>query len=810
MAQIKLSNIKVNWKWPVTVSVSKKLLPGFERSLAQRWGANFSNIKSGVEFHGQDGDSNILLFNDFAETTAFFQNPATGSGIKTDIIVIFEEQDFFTAQKIPPAIFDKLFRSWMKKCAAAGLYLVQTSLEPADWYNEFIISLSHNNGVHEAIKCATGEIIRSYTASNLNDHTRLSKYLLEIGKKIGHQSFPDNKAITIHIPQIGSPTMRPKELSKFIKKNAMLLPYDRESDMASAIKTLSRDVELIQTAAAESAAAEPPSSPEPAMKKSRSLQAGIYNKKKKEYLSKCLDAQVQYQFHVSIGYGTTAGLAKANKTIPVEKLFENEKVKKIPVDLVITLRLENKTYTKRISVPRDGESSIASIPFTSGTAGSIFCADIHVLYQSKQIQQAVYRIPVGENKDLKKAELKTVVLLRKLDNIEEQRAFGASIHVEQSHHKKGTIGNIFQKQKPVALQYVTAVQKLIDRIKDIIEQGALFDEPEPLESERNVNLLIKLANNGHLLHQDFLKGMELKGPLQLLSNREEYLPIDFTYCLKPPTGSAKLCPSAETALLSGKCCGNIKSGEDGYELVCPFGFWGLSRVVERHQFPKDLGDKGSDFVLQFEPGDSRSSLKILNKMVYASTEKVDADVQGSYASMKKMLKQDAPAAPIEIKSWKEWRNTVSSAKPDTLILIVHVEEDDITGVDKLEIAHEDFLPQTQFDERYLNTSDKHNPPPFVILIGCEATNTNAYLFDTVSFIINKGAAMVLSNFTRIKGEMATAIVSELVSILRKETGKELRFGEIVLRLKQRLLARGMMMALTLLAHGDADWKIKIA
>ncbi len=819
MGQVRLSNIKINWKWPVTVSVSKKAFPVFKRALARRWGGDFSTIKPGLEFHGQDEDSNILLFHDFDEAVVFFKRLGVGTNIKTDLLIIFAEYDFFSQRGMPPAMMDRLLRSWIKRCGAAGLYLVQTTSGPAEWYNEFIIALSHNLGVDEAITQSPGQVLKSYVANNLNDHTKLSKYLLEIGKKIGRPSFPDKKEITLHLPEIGSRSMRPKELSKFIRENASVLPYNQESAMASTVKQLSKDIVKIEKAAAASAGASPPPAPAPApsvspppIKKKRSLQAGVFDKKKKSYRTTWLEPRTPYQFHVNIGYGKTAGLTKADKTIPVEDLFADEKIKKITLNLVIFFPADNQQYSKRISLPREGESTVASVPFVSGSEGDIFQAEIHVFHKSKKIQQAVFKVPTGKpakNSGKKTAEFKTIVLLRQLDDVKEQRTFGASIHLEQKPGQPDKIGNVFQKHKPVELRYVTAIQKLIDKIKNIIEEGALFEEPKAIDNARNVNLLIKLANNGHLLHRDFLNGMELKGPLQLLSNRQEYLPIDFAYCLKPPEGSAKLCPHAKDALLAGKCCGKLKSGEDAFSTVCPFGFWGLSHIVERHQFPKDLGEKESDFILQFEPDDARSALNILNKMIYASTEKVDADVRGSYAAMKKILKQNT-AAPVEIKSWKEWKNKVASVKPDTLILIVHVEEDDITGVDKLEIANEDFLPQTQFDERYLNTSDKNNPPPFVILIGCEATNTNAYLFDTVSFIINRGAAMVLSNFTRIKGEMATAIVSELIEILRKEAGKEIRFGEIVLRLKQRLLARGMMMALTLLAHGDADWKIKIA
>ncbi len=336
----------------------------------------------------------------------------------------------------------------------------------------------------------------------------------------------------------------------------------------------------------------------------------------------------------------------------------------------------------------------------------------------------------------------------------------------------------------------------------------MFEDQTNLENEANVKLLINLANQGYLLHTNYLNEIALDGPLQLISNFKEYLPLDFTYTYKPPTDNAILCKDAKVSLERGQCCGCLDQNTDRqYETICPFGFWGLRHVVERHQLPKNT-DNDSAFVLQFEPDTNRNTLRILNKTLYASTNRVNAEVPESYDLFKNQLIANASQAPVEVKSWEDWRKGIAVAQADTLILIVHVEEDPDKLINKLEIADEDYLEQPQFDERYLQSGSK-GPLPLVILIGCETTRSDAYMFDTVSLIQRKGAAIVLSNFTKIKGETATAIVSLLVSILREKAGKGIRFGEVILRLKQQLLARGMMFGLTLLAHGDADWKIKV-
>ena len=76
--------------------------------------------------------------------------------------------------------------------------------------------------------------------------------------------------------------------------------------------------------------------------------------------------------------------------------------------------------------------------------------------------------------------------------------------------------------------------------------------------------------------------------------------------------------------------------------------------------------------------------------------------------------------------------------------------------------------------------------------------------------MNYGAAIVISNFTKIRGRHAGPIVMKLLEFLKAHEEKEFTLGEIVLKLRQYLLAKGIMVGFSLTTLGDADWKIKIA
>jgi hypothetical protein len=193
--------------------------------------------------------------------------------------------------------------------------------------------------------------------------------------------------------------------------------------------------------------------------------------------------------------------------------------------------------------------------------------------------------------------------------------------------------------------------------------------------------------------------------------------------------------------------------------------------------------------------------------MFGASNKVDNGNEGLTNKVVEAITKNCSAAE-RADTWEKWLDMVPQKKPDNIILIVHLEEVEGLGVDGLEIGDSPPLAVNLFDGEYMN-ADGVTRTPFVIMIGCEATDTENFGFDAANQLIGKGAGIVLYNFTRIRGRHAGSIVIKLLELLKKNTGKEIDFGTIVLRLKQQLLAEGLMVSLTLLSHGDADWKIKI-
>lgn len=303
-------------------------------------------------------------------------------------------------------------------------------------------------------------------------------------------------------------------------------------------------------------------------------------------------------------------------------------------------------------------------------------------------------------------------------------------------------------------------------------QQALGDEklhPADLTARGNQDLLLFLALKGSLIYTNFMKeAVAPEGPLQIITNYPEYLPIEFVYAFPPPDDKATLCSQALEALRTGYCCGNEGAKKNPAEHVCPFGFWSFSRVIERHSYRRE-NTNSADYCIVSEPDNQRSTLHVLQTALFGSSKKVDnsgVDIRKEIAlSLRKYAEK-----VTEADSWKSWTEQVTKQNPDSLILVVHIEKDKGFKMDKLEIGDQDFVLQIHIGSKVI-LKEHLLPPPFVIVLGCESTNLQTEGFDVSSHFINVGAAIVLSNFTKIKGSHAKEILISLFELIDNQCRK---------------------------------------
>ena len=85
-----------------------------------------------------------------------------------------------------------------------------------------------------------------------------------------------------------------------------------------------------------------------------------------------------------------------------------------------------------------------------------------------------------------------------------------------------------------------------------------------------------------------------------------------------------------------------------------------------------------------------------------------------------------------------------------------------------------------------------------------------------SFVVQyeqKGASLVVGTFApvlgRHAGKTAEALIEQLDAVRaeRPQHDRGVPFGEVLRDVRRRMLAKGILMAMSLAAYGDADWRL---
>lgn len=540
----------------------------------------------------------------------------------------------------------------------------------------------------------------------------------------------------------------------------------------------------------------------------RYLQAQILSFEQKEQVRYFLRFKTMYLLRIRIGLEDKEWTS-ANRGFPDAKVFEIDTSLREKVLIVFVYGKEAVVQLKELELPRFGNSNEIDFPFATTEAGDQFTGDIYAYHKGRMLQKVSIEMPY-ENNAGNGLQLKESFIARsELNNLDTRIQFASSLFFDSQSAAKEKLSGLIAGE-PIHLNLDDALKELLEDIRDKIEDtiaeveedGQTPKAKEDINDPYNVALLIDLALMGNQLYVDHLKRKELTGPLQIVTSRNEFVPLDFVYTFPAPSEQATLCPDAPEALKNGACKGCLNGKKAPAPHVCPFGFLGISHIIERHTTESPTEVK-ADYMIKAEPSAGRNVLTILKNTLYASSNRVAAltpDLENDIAACLNLHTKYSRVA-----TWDEWKNAIEKDEPDTQIMLVHVESAERRKI-RLEIGDELIL-QNYFEPSTIKPAVEAQSP-LMIVIGCETTNVENYAFDISNRLINCGAAIVLSNFTKIRGRHAGMILMTLVELLSADPGKEKFLGEIIVRLKQLLLAKGIMASLALVALGDADWKIK--
>ncbi len=666
-----------------------------------------------------------------------------------------------------------------------------------NWIQEFSVHLSHNYNIEEAAK-EVNEGSSVFVTEKFLTNCKLKEYAQSILKR--DKELPKHFEWDIrHIDNLINSTMR--SISDDDVK------FDGESDVARPVIEMGRvlnnakpGVSLTEENYEEASAK--------SLEEARYLQCQILQNKKQ--VSDYLIAKQKYQLAVRIGPVDEKWLHTGKKN-PLKSEFENKDKK--PETLFVFFKsdpLEKKSKGKKISIDKYGSSSIAKFDFIPEHNQKEFIGEIAIYHNNRLLQKAAISAFIVNDEYVNPIpppiNIETHFVARTQSaNLSHRIKGGASIIVDED---QGLIRMVHGKKEKIIGEIDQGFKRIAGGLKDIIETAVdhVKQYPQDLKNKKTAGLFYELAEIGSSLneYQNFKEVSKIEGPLQIVSRKGAQFPIEFLYTRERPEFGAPLCPNAAEALKKGQCleCGK-KSPKEQAKYVCPLGFLFLTKIIERqhsdYKSEKIVGNQ----LYTTEPTEERATIQLLKNTIVGISKKIkDKSVILSKIGDVSNLK--------EADNWTEWTDLIKkSTESYSLVLITHT-EDKSTNKRIMEIGGDKTLSEYRLNKNFVKSVESL-PDPVVILIGCKTKAAELGFLDFTNLFKDKGAAIVLSNFSYIRTNQATNIVESLFQFFKEfRDGKNegaLYFGKIMLKLRQKLVSEGNIVSMALLAHGDADWKI---
>lgn len=472
-----------------------------------------------------------------------------------------------------------------------------------------------------------------------------------------------------------------------------------------------------------------------------------------------------------------------------------------------------------LQLPRYGRSSTERFVFTPSKPGP-FQGRVTLYYRGRVLQTALLETDVVASPiELKKRPEGTdgmrfsveAALRRSLGTVGERRRFDACIVCNHTATRQAALTAAGKDGA-----YISSLDNLdtpIGKINSLLTQVANDADRyrQGLTHKDNAELLGLLAIEGHALYRrivlDYIdrstaaRSIRDADYLQIVTMEPEAIvPLEFVYDFPVPKDGAEVCRHAAKALEEGSCPGSCRPRSGPADRVCPLGFWGLRKVIERHIHVPELTKAGK--VVATEPLAGRDTLSLKGATLVGISQEVTAP---NDTDLIKTLKEIRKGNVRRVQTWQAWTKAVQEDKPVMLVVLPHTDgsQSDIT----LEISG-DTQKSIHIDQSYVHPES--TPAPLTVLLGCDTVNTA----DTTAYLTHVGvfrqadAALVLATIATVFGEHAADMAERLIACIDASIrAKPQRFGEALLEAKRAAVARSEMIGLCLVAFGDADWQL---
>ena len=467
----------------------------------------------------------------------------------------------------------------------------------------------------------------------------------------------------------------------------------------------------------------------------------------------------------------------------------------------------------KLELPRDGASAPCTLRFTPRRIGR-FEGRVTVLHHGRVLQTALLTADVIEEKDLSSTagppRLERITPVRhNLGEVRDRRYFDLAI--VENHTLAGAPRTVALSPDRAWIADASALIVHLGKISKLLTKVAqsAADYVDGIEGEAGKQVLIDLARSGSSLHA-LLMGEQLNRPennafmagkeyIQIVSMRSETLPLEFAYDFPTPRKGAALCEHWRDAVGAGKC--DASCGGGTVERVCPMGFWGLSKVIERHQLSYEHRVGGKQYFLQSEPTRQSDAIMVGGPVVFSGSSRIKAD---ALDKVRAALVAAPGVEAVLVQTWEQWATEVAARNPGLILSMPHTDGSDLDV--SLEISAQTI--------ESIDLTDNHvcprpaGRPPIVVLLGCDVAAHSEVFSQHVAVFNHKGAAVVLATVATVASSHAAEVAALLATELLKERDHPFRLGEAIRAVKRQSLLNNLIMPLCVVAYGDADWRIE--
>lgn len=735
-----------------------------------------------------------------------------------------------------------LLEALVSRLSASGIVLLAEPLpvtELADRVREACLQMMHDRPLDLVIRAVFGRAALLTAGAGLLQHWRMRAQMAELSDRLVRQprgAIVKMSAQAMHqlgggvpVPVGAAPgalTAEAGVLGQAIRRASVRHRYDGEAHEASAMTEAAQA--LRQEAAqahAEQAAV-------------RHLQQQSWVKSRNGRLRQIHNAYVVGEpvlLKVRIGSQQASGWQSGSHAFPDQELPPNEDSHRLTVLFHEPGQLDA-PLQQDITLPRTGESTEALFDFVPRRAGA-FLARIAVLHRNRVLQTAQLRAQVVSARNAagrRRIALETEAEVRHdWSSLDGRRRFDLAL-VAGAPDADGTPRVTSVSGGKAWATDLTGVQQVAAEISTLLSAVAhnTLGHGQGLDAEDNPQLLLDLAFSGRELYAQLVldqlaqnrEGVldvrsEQVGHIQLVQTRSDaVIPLEFVYDYELGTGAeASVCPQHREALVQGHCSPDCEGQRHPGRHVCPMGFWGLRKVIERHmQDAPQAADAGHPLVVLSEPTQARQKLHVQAGAVVGHSGRVAG---GSLDGLLQELRAHLQGSVERVKDWGEWATAVQAHAPQLLVAFPHNTGSGSTrglelGNSTIRTRGIRFYPVGAVEgaaaQGPWHVRRPGGDPPLVLLLGCDTAGSTEPFSSHVSAFRQAGAAVVVSTIATVLGahavEVGTRIVADLLEQVAASQGQP-HLGELLRQAKCRALLASQPMALCVVAFGDADWRL---